>query len=83
MTFYNAVFPVNGNTREISHVLIGAGQLVEKSCFSAVLISYERKRQDSIVRERIAAPFRVEFSAFTKARMLSDVNISFVKNFRA
>ena len=41
MTFYDAVFAVDGDAWEVADMLLCASQLVEKRCFSAVLLSCE------------------------------------------
>ena len=69
MTFYDAVFAVDRDPREVAYMLIRACELVEQSCFSAVLISDESKCQSSAVRNRIFSFLLVISSLFTEARM--------------
>ena len=50
-----AVLPVHGDAGKVSHVLIGAGELVEESGLSAVLVSHQGEGQQGPVRQ----PFSV------------------------
>ena len=40
----NAVLAIHGDTGEVSHMLVGAGQLVKQGRLAAVLVSCQRKR---------------------------------------
>ena len=45
MAFDKTALPVYGNAGEIAHMLVGPGELVEKSGFPAVLVSCQRKNE--------------------------------------
>ena len=60
MSADHAVFPINGDAREIADMLIRAGQLVEQSGFAAVLVADKSEGQGRAFRERIAAAFGVK-----------------------
>ena len=50
-----AALPVDRDAREISDVLIGAGQLVEQCRLAAVLIACQRKCKNRSLRQRVLA----------------------------
>ena len=45
LTADDTVLAIHGDTGEIAHMLVGAGQLVKQSCLAAVLVSCQGKRQ--------------------------------------
>ena len=51
-----AVFPVHGDPREIAHVLVGTGELVEESGFAAVLVACQGEGQRTLPDDRLLAP---------------------------
>ena len=69
MAFYHAVFAVDGDTREVSHMLVSASQMVEKRGFAAVLLTSECKGQNSAFRQRIFMFFVVINTFLTKSRV--------------
>ena len=71
MSDYCAVFSVYRNAGEISDMLSCARKLIEKRCFSGILIAYKRESEDLIFGKRIAASLRMKPSSFSKSRMLA------------
>ena len=69
MAFYHPVFSVYGNTGKISHMLIGAGQLIKQGGLAAVLVAHKRKGKYFTVRKGIFLLFCVVFSAFSVSGM--------------
>ena len=65
----NPVLSIYSNSREISHMLLGTGQLIKQCGFSAVLISHKRKGQNLTVRKRLFLLPVVELSALAVSRM--------------
>ena len=53
MTFYHAVFTVDGHAGEVTHMLVGARQLVEECGLAAVLLSGEGECQRGAFRDRV------------------------------
>ena len=50
-----AVLPVYGDTGEIAHVLIGAGELVKEGGFAAVLVAGQGKGQRALLQGQVMA----------------------------
>ena len=69
MTADHSVLSIYSNSREISHMLLGACQLIKQCGFSAVLISHQRKGQNLTVRKRLFFLPVVELSALSVSRM--------------
>ena len=67
----HSIFTVNCHSREISHMLIRAGQLVEQCRLSAILISCQCKCQCCSIRQWIFICFFMIFSTFSKSRMIN------------
>ena len=65
----DAVLAVYGNAREIAHMLIGSGQLVEQGRLAAVLVADQSEGQGCICRERISCSLGMEPSALAKTGM--------------
>ena len=66
MTADRAVLAADCDTREIAHMLIGTGELVEEGGLAAVLVAHEGEGQKSIVRKRIAVSGLMEASGLAE-----------------
>ena len=64
-----AAFAVDGDAGEIAHMLIGAGQLVEKGGLAAVLVAGQGKGEGRAVGQRILVGLDVVFAVFTQTGM--------------
>ena len=71
MSFDGAALPVYRNAREISYMLVGAGQLIEQGCFAGILVSGKREGQLGAVRKRVLALLHMIPAVFAKARMFA------------
>ena len=69
MTQYGTVFSVDGDPGEVTHMLVGAGKLVEERSLAAVLVAHQGKGYKGAVGQRIAASFGMETSVFTKSQV--------------
>ena len=67
---YLPVLTVYRNTREVSHMLVGSGQLVKQRGLAAVLITDQSKRQRGALRQRILRLLFMITSFFSQTRML-------------
>ena len=71
MTFDNAAFPVHRDAREIAHVLVGTGELVEKGRLPAVLVTRQGKGQFPFDRLYVVVGRKfMKFPRFPKTRMV-------------
>ena len=70
MSADRAVLPVHRDAGKVAHVLIGAGQLVEKGGFAAVLIAHQGKGQRGSIGKRIAGSFGMEAAFLAQPGML-------------
>ena len=61
---------VHRHAREIAHVLVGAGELVEQGGLAAVLVARQRKGQGLILRQGMLALLGVVLAALAKTRVL-------------
>ena len=64
-----AVFAVNGDAGKISHMLIGAGELIEQCGFAAVLIPRQGEGQFRSRGQGVFIGFYMVFTAFAQPRM--------------
>ena len=65
----HTVFPVYGNAREVTYMLVGTGKLVKQCGLAAILVSCKGKGKQLCIRQWIFRCFNMVFSAFTKAWM--------------
>ena len=79
MSLDNAVLAVDRDTGKVSHMLVGTGKLIEKSCLAAVLVTHEGKSKHSACRQRITASFWMEFSALTKTGVNGNIDRVFLR----
>ena len=69
LTADGAVLAIDGHAREIAHMLVGAGQLVEQCRLAAVLVAHEGEGQQSSVRQRLARALGMELPFLAQARV--------------
>ena len=62
MAAYGAVLAVHRDAGKVAHVLVGPGELVEQCGLSAVLVAYQRERQQAAFRQGVAAALGVELA---------------------
>ena len=73
IAFDGATLAVDGDAGKIAHMLIAAGQLVEKGGFAAILIACKSKGDDLILRQRMLVLSMVRGSHFTQTGVLGVV----------
>ena len=71
---HRAVLAVDRDAGEIADVLIRPRELVEQGGLAAVLIPHERKGEQGIVREGIAAPLRMVLARLAESGVLADLS---------
>ena len=69
MSFDDAVFAVDGDTREVAHMLVGARQLVEEGGLAAVLLSGEGEGELGAFGQRGLVGLVVVNACLTQARV--------------
>ena len=67
-----AAFPIDGNAREVSDVLVGSRELVKECSLTGILVSCEREGELRTVRKGIFICFYVIAAAFTETRVVND-----------
>ena len=70
MSLDRTVLAVNRDTRKISHMLIGAGQLIEQRRLAAVLVSHECKGENRSLRKRCPVSLAMIFSVLAESRVI-------------
>ena len=61
---------VHRHAREIAHMLVGTGELVEQGGLTAVLVASQRKGEGPVLGQGILPLFNVVFSALAKAGVI-------------
>ena len=69
MAFDHSIFSVYCNSRKVTHMLFGTGQLVKQCRLSTILISHKSKRQCLPFRQRSLLFPVMKLSAFPVSRM--------------
>lgn len=69
MVFDHSIFSVYCNSRKVTHMLFGTGQLVKQCRLSTILISHKSKRQCLPFRQRSLLFPVMKLSAFPISRM--------------
>ena len=69
-----AGFAVHRDAGKVAHMLVGAGELVEKRGLAAVLIACKRKGERRALRKRMLVGFDMIASALAESRVVSVVN---------
>ena len=69
MPLYLSVLAVHRYAREITHMLIGTCQLIEKSSLTAVLLPGQRKLEHRALRNRILMRRIMVLASLAQARM--------------
>ena len=70
VAFDGTAFAIHRHAREIAHMLVGAGELIEQGRLAAVLVSGQCKGESRAVRQGVLSLFDMIFSALAKAGVI-------------
>ena len=70
----DAVLPVHGDAREVAHVLVGAGELVEQGGLPRVLVAHQSEGKGGALGERVAVALAVVLAVLAQARVLDGLD---------